>query len=240
MTRVEEDEARRRASKREIILAETVRTYERYTTSGYDARWIENRASFDQMAIERDALLVGAIGDVRSKTILDLGCGRGQLALTLERVSGRPDRYVGVDLLPARIAIARERVPWGEFHVASGDRLPLADASVDVVAAVTLFSSIPDPWFRREIARDIERVLRAGGRIVSYDIRYPSPRNPAVAGIGINDFRAMFPGWSVAGRSVTVLPPLARSILGRGARRYRALSRIPILRSHVLAVITRA
>jgi ubiquinone/menaquinone biosynthesis C-methylase UbiE len=191
------------------------------------------------MGAEREAVLVKAIGVVSNGTIVDLGCGGGHLALTLERLVGRPAHYVGVDLLEDRITDARERVPWGEFHVASADRLPFNDASVDVLVTATLFSSIPDPWFRREISREIGRVLRPNGRIVVYDLRYPSPRNSAVVPIRQKELLDMFPGWHIASRTVTLLPPLARSPIGRRGRRYKVLSKVPLLRSHMISVITR-
>ena len=226
-------------ARRAKVLAETSDTYARYAASGYDARWSKRSNSLDPMGADREALLVDAIGDVANGTILDLGCGGGNLALTLERRVGRPARYIGVDLLEDRIATAREQVPWGEFHVASADRLPLDDESVDVLVAATLFSSIMDPWFRGEIAQEMGRVLRSDGRIIMYDLRYRSPRNPAVRPIRRKELAAMFPGWKIAVRTVTLLPPLARSPVGRGRWRYRVLSRLPFLRSHILAVITR-
>jgi SAM-dependent methyltransferase len=225
--------------RRAKVLAEIADTYARYAASGYVARWSKRQGALDPIGAEREALLVVAIGDVENRTVLDLGCGGGGLALTLERLVGRPAHYVGVDLLDDRIAGARERVPWAEFIVASGDRLPQDSASVDVLVAATLFSSIPDAWFRAEIAREIGRVLRPDGRIIVYDLRYPSPRNRAVQPIRRKELQQMFPGWKIATKTVTLLPPLARSPLGRGRLRYRAFSQIPVLRSHMLSVITR-
>lgn len=235
----EQDTPRSEDARRAKVLAETSDTYARYAVSGYSARWSERPGPQDPMGAEREAVLVEAIGDISKGTIVDLGCGGGHLALTLERRVGRPAHYVGVDLLDDRIADARERVPWGEFHVASGDRLPFSDASVDALVAATLFSSIPDAWFRCEIAREIGRVLRPNGRIIVYDLRYPSPRNAAVLPIRRKELQGMFPGWKIATRTVTLIPPLARSPIGRGRRRYQILSRIPLLRSHTLSVITR-
>ena len=238
VAKVEQDNHHPDEERRAKVLADTSATYARYAASGYGERWSERPGHQDPMLAERESLLVDAIG-ASSGTIVDLGCGDGNLALTLERRFGRPNRYIGIDLLDERIADARRRVPWGEFRVASADRLPLDDWSIDVLVAATLFSSITDPWFRGEVAREIGRVLRPDGRIVVYDLRYPSPRNPAVTPIRRRELTAMFPGWAIATRNVSLVPPIARSPLGRGRRRYRALSWIPFLRSHILAVITR-
>ena len=191
------------------------------------------------MGAERDAFLCRAVGDFAGRTILDLGCGAGAFAEMVDRAMGRPQRYVGIDLIEDRIDLARKRVPWGEFHVASADRLPLEDRSIDVVIAATLFSSLPEAWFRLEVAHEIDRVLASDGRLVIYDLRYPSPGNRAVVPIRRAELETMFPGWRIETRTLTLLPPLARSPIGSGERRYRALVRVPLLRSHIGAVLTR-
>ena len=140
--------------KRAEILAETADTYARYADLGYGDRWSQDSAGSKMMNDEREASLTDAVGSVAGITILDLGCGGGGLALALDRLSGRPGRYVGIDLLDTRIEIARQRVPWGQFYAVSADRLPIADNSIDVVVAATLFSSIIDGRFRRCRQRD--------------------------------------------------------------------------------------
>ena len=149
---------------------------------------------------------------------------------------GRPDRYIGVDLLEERIAIARERVPWGEFLLASADAVPLADESADAVAAVTLLSSLPARWFRARVAREIERLLRPGGLFVLYDLRFPS-RNRNLRPVTTGELHDLFPGWGLHSQSLTLVPPLARSRLAAGRTRYRVAASIPALRSHVAAVL---
>lgn len=58
--------------------------------------------------------------DVRGKTVLDVGCGAGDLLAHLQR-SGIDCEYFGFDLSPAMIARCRERFPNGNFE--SGDIL---------------------------------------------------------------------------------------------------------------------
>ena len=89
------------------------------------------------------------------------------------------------------------------------------------------------------VASDVARVLRPGGRFVMYDIRYPSPRNPSVAPVTTALLERLFPGWPIDARTITLLPPIARSALGAGEWRYRVLASIPFLRSHLAAVLVR-
>ena len=212
-------------------------TYRRYAATGYAQRWATHSGGDSPTVAERDAWLAVAVG--QAGVVLDIGCGDAGLALLLDRRNVRPERYIGLDLLEERVANARAAVPWGEFLVGSADQLPLPDASVDVVVAATLFSSLREPFLLRAVAAEIARVLRPGGRLVIYDLRYPSPRNRSVAPVRVSALKRLFPGWPIGLRSITLLPPIARSRLGAGSRRYRFLASVPFLRSHLAAVLVR-
>lgn len=223
--------------KRDVALARLRATYRGYSATGYAQRWA-GRAVGDVLAVaERDAWLAGAVGD--AGVLLDIGCGSGDLALMLDQRGERPRRYIGLDLLEERIVVARAAVPWGEFLSGSADRLPLPDATVDVVVAATLFSSLREAFLLRAVAAEIARVLRPGGRLVVYDLRYPSPRNRAVAPVTVPLLARLFEAWPIEARTITLLPPIARSRFGAGKRRYRVLASLPVLRSHLGAVLIR-
>ena len=225
------DERKPQEEQRDTALAGVERAYDAYASSGYGTRWNAMPGGMRHVVAERDAWLAEVLVD--RPTILDLGCGNANLALTLERANGRPIRYVGVDLREDRIDIARSRVPWAELYVGSADRLDLEAASVDAVAATTLFSSLKDQWLREAVAAEIRRVLRPGGRLAVYDIRYPSPRNHAVAAVGLKELTRLFPGWTWSARAMGLLPPLARTPLAAPARAYRWLTLVSPLRSHL-------
>jgi SAM-dependent methyltransferase len=222
---------------RDAALARLRATYREYSATGYAQRW-EGHAVGDALVVaERDAWLADAIGP--AGVVLDIGCGGGDLASMLDRRGQRPGRYIGLDLLEERIAAAGNAVPWGEFRIGSADRLALPDASVDVVVAATLFSSLREAFLLRAVAAEIARVLRPGGRLVVYDLRYPSPRNRAVTPVTIANLARLFPGWPIQSTTITLLPPIARSRLGAGERRYRLLAAVPVLRSHLAAILVR-
>ena len=108
--------------------------------------------------------------------VLEIGFGQG---FNLEWLARRHPRvqFTGVDLTPAHVALARERMrAAGLEHVTlhEGDmhRLPLADASVDEVYAVEAFCHALDlPVALAEVAR----VLRPGGRFVLFDAYQARP-----------------------------------------------------------------
>jgi SAM-dependent methyltransferase len=101
------------------------------------------------------------LGDVGDKDVLELGCGGAQWSTALARQGARP---VGLDLSERQLAHARRlRQETGiafPLVQASGERLPFADASFDLVFADHGAFSFADP--DRTIP-EAARVLRPGG-----------------------------------------------------------------------------
>jgi SAM-dependent methyltransferase len=144
-------------------------------------------------------------------------------------------RLLALDLVAGDLQAARRRMPWLLAGVGDASRLPLPDGRADLVFQSTMLSSILDPGRRRRICAEAARVLKPGGAFVSYDTRYPNPWNPHTRPVGLRELRKAFPGWRVAARSVTLLPPLLRALLPLSPALCRAAERIPFLRSHRLA-----
>ncbi|MFW5698942.1 MAG: class I SAM-dependent methyltransferase [Planctomycetota bacterium] len=189
------------------------------------------------------AMLLAADGwdDLADRQILDVGCGYGAWLRRLADWGADPACLHGVDLVEERIGHARRLSPAGvDLRVDSGYGLPYGDASMDLVAAQTVFSSILDEARRRELAAEMRRVTRPGGRALIYDFRYDNPRNPDVRALRASSLRQLFPGWRLRRRSLTLLPPLARRLAGRAPALAVLLERgLPPLRSHLLALLHR-
>jgi 2-polyprenyl-3-methyl-5-hydroxy-6-metoxy-1,4-benzoquinol methylase len=89
--------------------------------------------------------------------LADVGCGTGDL---WEALRGRFQSCIGVDAVRYDGLAADV-----EFHAADLDAvsLPLADASVDVAAAVEVIEHLDNP---RRFVRELARIVRPGGWVV--------------------------------------------------------------------------
>ena len=172
------------------------------------------------------------------RRVLDVGCGFGGELAQLFALGADPALCCGVDLMPERIQEARKRYPAADFRVGNAEMLNFDDNRFDLVVLSTVLSSVLDPTMRVTIAREVARVLKAGGAVLWYDIRYPSPANPHVRPVSRRNLRLLFPRFRLSLRSITLLPPVARRLRG-AALLYPALAAVPLLRSHLVGLIVK-
>ena len=123
--------------------------------------------SYDESALHRGlADAVAAFVDVAHVTsVLDVATGTGLVLRALRDRCGLDVlQMIGVDVSPGMLSVARHALPEAELIEADVRRLPLPDASVDLVTCVTGLHLIPDtPVVLDEWAR----VLRPGGAVVT-------------------------------------------------------------------------
>jgi ubiquinone/menaquinone biosynthesis C-methylase UbiE len=114
--------------------------------------------------------LVRESGGAEHVKLLDVGCGTGrtlhQLAIAHPKM-----RLHGADLSPPYIKKARERLSAVEeltLAVENGEVLPWADGTFDAVTSTYMFHELPRNA-RRNVMREMLRVLRPGGIVVIED-----------------------------------------------------------------------
>lgn len=99
--------------------------------------------------------VLDATGTGPGTTLLDVGCGTGELARAAVE---RGARVTGLDLDRHAVTVATRDVPGGAFDVGDAHDLPFGDATIDVVAAVQLLAHVANPL---AVLREAGRVGRA-------------------------------------------------------------------------------
>lgn len=112
-----------------------------------------------------------AIAQLRLKpgdTVLDFGCGTGLSFALIERFIGPDGRIIGVELSPAMLAKAREKISiheWENIYLIEGnaEEVTLSPASVDAVLSFYTHDIMSSP---QAVERAIQ-ALRPGGIFVA-------------------------------------------------------------------------
>jgi SAM-dependent methyltransferase len=129
-------------------------------TDGVDAEYTE------QILPMAAGYLAGA------HTVLDIGCGEGQLARLARNLGA--ERVVGIDPTWAQVSVAAQRGGGVDYIRSGAAALPFADASFDVAVACLVFEHI------REVdaaIAEVARVLRPGGRFAFF-LNHPLLQTP--------------------------------------------------------------
>jgi SAM-dependent methyltransferase len=139
--------------------------------------------------------------------VLEYGCGTG--AQTIFLATRNPEtRIISLDISPASLAVARERIASAgcdnvSFHLADLFHLPFAAAQFDHVFLCFVLEHLREPESALEA---VQRVLRPGGRITviegDHGSWYCHPQTPAAtrAVQCLIDAQALLGGDSLIGR----------------------------------------
>jgi SAM-dependent methyltransferase len=207
-------------------------------------RYAASRPGVRYLRQQRDRAIRGllsrrGITDLSALGILDLGCGRGADLAEWRRRGAATRGLAGVDLMEGFAQEACRAVPDAAIAVASGDELPFADATFDIVEQSMLFSSILDAGMRALVAAEALRVVKPGGFVLWYDFRVGNPRNADLRPVSPAEIARLFPGCRIDLQRVTLLPPLARVLGALAFSLGRVLETLPPLRTHYLGTIQR-
>jgi ubiquinone/menaquinone biosynthesis C-methylase UbiE len=101
------------------------------------------------------------------EAVLDVACGPGSVSRPAAIAVGRGGRVTGIDLSPAMLMIAQAKPVLSsaapiDYHEATADQLPVADADFDVAVCQQGLQFFSNP---AAALAEIRRALRAGGRL---------------------------------------------------------------------------
>jgi SAM-dependent methyltransferase len=110
------------------------------------------------------------LGLVPGQRVLEVGVGTGEFARQVAAAVAPTGSVTGIDLSPAMVATANERIAGTglplAFHVGDVHHLDFPDQSVDRACATSVFQHVDDPVLALQ---EMVRVTRPGGRIVVSD-----------------------------------------------------------------------
>ena len=145
----------------------------------------------------------------------------------------------GIELDPIRASRARAALPCADLRIGDATYLPWPKQSFQLVIVSTVISSILQWEVRCLIASEAVRVLAPRGALLWYDIACNNPSNRNVLKVDRRELRRLFPELRGAVRSITLAPPLARLIAPWSWPLAVMLETLPMLRTHLLAVLVK-
>jgi cystathionine gamma-lyase len=143
-----------------------IREQQRTIWDDVSAGWSRWRPQFERGGAAVTARLLELGGVASGMSVLDVGSGVGEPALTAARAVGPTGRVVGVDISPSMVEAARAaagaagEVDNVEFVVGAVERTPLRARSFDVALSRFGLMFAAD---RRELLGKVARVLRPRG-----------------------------------------------------------------------------
>jgi ubiquinone/menaquinone biosynthesis C-methylase UbiE len=145
-----------------------------HKATGYDLLlWLVTRGR--EQAFREEMLSLVSLQP--GESVLDVGCGTGTLAILAKRQVELTGEVYGIDASPEMIARAEKKATKAKVDVAFknayAQSLPFRNACFDVVLTTLMLHHLPKNA-RAELAGEIRRVLKPGGRVLATDFGVPA------------------------------------------------------------------
>lgn len=142
---------------------------------------VEVRAAFEALTAPENRYILSRMGDLRGKTILDVGAGLGESSVYFALQGAK---VTTTDVSPEMVAFAERLARHHGTHVtgavSTGEDLNVPEGSFDFVYIANTIHHVTD---RDAMYRGVKRALKPGGQFFSWD---PLAYNPV-----INVYRSM-------------------------------------------------
>lgn len=129
--------------------------------------------------------ILGLAGVKPGESVLDVGCGTGTLAILARQAVGPAGSVRGVDASPEMVARARAKAASAgvdaRFENAPAQELPFAQATFDLALGTMMLHHLGRAG-RRQLAAELRRVVKPGGRVLIVDFAGPAARSGRLSG----------------------------------------------------------
>jgi SAM-dependent methyltransferase len=151
--------------------------------AAFHDRWAESTSpddlcvmeSFESVLAQENRFALQLMGDLHGKIILDLGAGLGESSVYFAL---RGARVIAQDISPKMLSLGRRLASQHgtqiEAVICPAECLGVRDDTVDFCYAANVLHHVTD---RRAVLREIRRVLKPGGCVISWD---PLAYNPII------------------------------------------------------------
>lgn len=213
------------------------KTYEDYKSNSVVAKHGSYTTYIDKLVQERQTLyeqiITSKYPNAGAIQFLEAGAGGGSNIGFFRSIGIKDENIYANELLEERVEELRSN--FQKIHILPGNALQLDFKNkFDVVFQSTVFTSILDNDFKKQLAAKLWDMTKPGGIVLWYDFMFDNPKNKSVKGISKKEIKALF---SQAGKiefyKVTLAPPIGR----RFQNLYFFLNRFSFLRTHIIAVI---
>jgi cyclopropane fatty-acyl-phospholipid synthase-like methyltransferase len=130
----------------------------------YESFWQEvpDFVRYNPGARHRRRLVVQALADGRFESLLDVGCGSGELLATLARVHPEASTLAGADLAPSQVAKNQDRFPGVDFYALDIQKTSL-ERTFDRVVCCEVIEHLDD---QRAAMAHLAAMVKTGGRLL--------------------------------------------------------------------------
>ncbi|WP_433709387.1 class I SAM-dependent methyltransferase [Nocardia sp. CA-084685] len=127
--------------------------------------WASRYDAPDNPAFDFGGAMIRAVAaNLPCGMALDAACGTGRVAALMAECG---HQVIGVDSSAEMLAVARERLPKGDFRLGDLRELPVESGSVDVAACALALTHLPE---LEPVLGEFARALRPGGQLVIADV----------------------------------------------------------------------
>lgn len=131
----------------------------------YDRQWskLDDFIKFNPGSRHRRRWILAQVARQRFQSMLDIGCGNGELLQLIQSEIGDDSiHYSGGDLSPVAVERNQKRLPGMKFHVLDVQKQAL-DARFDLIVCSEVIEHLED---REAAFRNLAKMLQPGGTLI--------------------------------------------------------------------------